>query len=177
MDVDSSWRAPLSTTPDANGLLLPAGFTSRVVARGNAAVIGGWILVVNSEVLDQGGVSALRFAPDGTIVDAYRILSGTSTNCAGGATPWNAWLSCEEVDRGRVWECDPAGQQAARVLPALGTFKHEAAAVDPQRRCRAPRRRPGAGRRHCGVARHPRPERQLDADPTTGGRQHRVRWR
>ncbi|HEX6928185.1 MAG TPA: alkaline phosphatase PhoX, partial [Gammaproteobacteria bacterium] len=47
-------------------------------------------------------------------------------------TPWNTWLSCEEVTAGHVWECDPHGAQAARELPALGTFVHEAVAVDPQ---------------------------------------------
>src|SRR5690606_3245595 len=30
-----------------------------------------------------------------------------------------------------VYECDPFGEVPARVLPALGRFKHEAVAVDP----------------------------------------------
>ena len=36
-----------------------------------------------------------------------------------------------EDDDGRVWECDPTGEERAKVLPALGVFRHEAAAVDP----------------------------------------------
>jgi hypothetical protein len=36
----------------------------------------------------QGGASAIRFDREGHSVAAYRILSGTSNNCAGGATPW-----------------------------------------------------------------------------------------
>ena len=52
-------------------------------------------------------------------------------NCAGGRTPWGTWLSCEEVDSGQVFECDPLGQKPAVARPALGVFKHEAAAVDP----------------------------------------------
>ncbi len=67
------------------------------------------------------------------IVDAYRILEGTSTNCAGGPTPWGTWLSCEETESGLVWECDPTGAKAAIARPALGVFKHEAACVDPDR--------------------------------------------
>ena len=142
--------------PDANGIMLPAGFQSRVIARGNVPVVGsdgssyvwhifsdgeatyatdggGFILVSNSEVPGgQGGASAIRFAADGTIRRAYRILAGTSTNCSGGGTPWGTWLSCEEVDDGRVWECDPTGQNPAVVRPAMGVFSHEAVAVDPQ---------------------------------------------
>src|SRR5919198_3522832 len=91
---------------------------------------GGWILVSNSETQD-GGASAIRFRPDGEVADAYRILSGTTQNCSGGGTPWGTWLSCEEVEGGLVWECDPAGRRRALSRPAMGTFKHEAAAVDP----------------------------------------------
>lgn len=136
---------------DENGIMLPEGFTSRVIAQANQAVPGtgyvfpwfpdgqatyptpdgGWILVTNSEVPAVGGVSAIRFDKDAKIVDAYRILSNTNTNCAGGPTPWGTWLSCEEVDRGAVFECDPTGARDAVEHPAMGIFKHEAACVDP----------------------------------------------
>jgi secreted PhoX family phosphatase len=130
------------------------GFTARIVARAGQRPVesseflwhgapdggatyptddGGWIYVSNSESLEGGGASALRFDAEGRVSDAYRILEGTLINCAGGPTPWGTWLSGEEHGSGRVHECDPWGSEAAIVRPALGVFKHEAAAVDPVR--------------------------------------------
>ncbi len=143
---------PLAS-PDENGFRLAPGFRSRLVARGNEpagptgyrwhlapdgmasfpASGGGFVLVSNSETI-EGGASALRFGPGGELRDAYRILSGTSQNCSGGGTPWGTWLSCEEVEDGRVWECDPGGRRPAVAHAAMGIFKHEAAAVDARRR-------------------------------------------
>ncbi len=84
---------------------------------------------------NAGGVGAIRFDASGEVIDAYRILDNTSINCAGGATPWGTWLSCEEFSRGQVYECDPMGIKPAVVRPALGTFRHEAVAVDTLNQC------------------------------------------
>lgn len=137
--------------PDRNGVRLPSGFTSRIVAHSGqtisgyrwhaapdggatfAAPDGGWIYVSNSELDNQaGGAGALRFNAAGDVVDAYPVLQHTNRNCAGGHTPWQTWLSCEEIDKGRVWECDPFGRKAAQVRSALGVFRHEAVAMDTQ---------------------------------------------
>ncbi|EST22599.1 alkaline phosphatase PhoX [Streptomyces niveus] len=138
---------------DGNNIRLPAGFTSRVVARSGQTVPGtsytwhnapdggacyadgsGWIYVSNSEINPSGGAGAVRFSSAGAITGAYRILAGTRQNCAGGSTPWNTWLSCEEVTRGYVYETDPWGVKAAVRRDAMGLFKHEAAAADPVRK-------------------------------------------
>jgi secreted PhoX family phosphatase len=94
---------------------------------------GGWAYTSNSEVPVAGGAAMIRFNASSDIVEARTILAGTSVNCAGGPTPWGTWLSCEEWDGGRVWECYLDGQ-LAQPRPALGIFTHEAAAVDPLRR-------------------------------------------
>ena len=161
MPGDGPFGPPVVDT--GHGFLVPAGFTTRVVATGGDPVAGtdyvwhpasdgagtfatrdgGWILVSNSESRRAtGGASAIRFGPPGgdgvaPITDAYRVLGrdvGTTSagNCAGGVTPWGTWLSCEENDGAQhVWECDPTGRSPAIELPQLGTFAHEAAAVDP----------------------------------------------
>jgi uncharacterized protein len=84
----------------------------------------------------------------GKIEKQFLSLAGTSRNCAGGPTPWNTWISCEETtvkvgafdgalekDHGYVFEvpatdvisvCDPVP------IKAMGRFNHEAVAVDPR---------------------------------------------
>ena len=119
--------------PDEHGIRLPEGFRSRVIARGEEHVAGtgyrwheasdgsatfptadgGWILVSNSETLARRRLCRSASTPRRRSADAYRILGGTSQNCSGGGTPWGTWLSCEEIEGGLVWECDPSGRREA----------------------------------------------------------------
>lgn len=78
------------------------------------------------------------------LVREYLSLIGTIRNCAGGPTPWNTWVSCEEsveraggrllVDHGYCFEvpasADPVLAEPV-ALKAMGRFNHEAIAVDP----------------------------------------------
>jgi hypothetical protein len=77
------------------------------------------------------------------LVHHHLSLVGTDRNCAGGRTPWNTWISCEEpstmVDldsyskkHGFCFEIDPAERaiKPPKILAAMGRFRHEAIAVD-----------------------------------------------
>jgi hypothetical protein len=78
---------------DGNGIQLPAGFSSRVIARSGQRVPGtsyswhwapdggacfadgnGWIYVSNSEIPLSGGASAVRFDAGGNVISASRQL-------------------------------------------------------------------------------------------------------
>ena len=74
----------------------------------------------------------------------FLTLVGTIRNCAGGITPWNSWLSCEESvltpsagltqSHGYIFEvpATATGLVKPEPLKAMGRFNHEAAAVDPR---------------------------------------------
>ena len=86
-----------------------------------------------------------------TVLRQFLSLGGTQRNCAGGPTPWNSWITCEETvqragyvdkykltvdkDHGYNFEV-PAKTEVGLAEPvplkAMGRFNHEAVAVDPR---------------------------------------------
>ena len=97
------------------------------------------------ESISPGGTTNIVYNPKTKRVEKqFLSLIGTDLNCAGGAMPWGAWITCEEPadlisERGRnhgycfeVKASEDGMLQKAVPLKALGRFCHEAVALDPK---------------------------------------------
>jgi uncharacterized protein len=81
-----------------------------------------------------GGTTALVVTPDRQVIDEYVTNSGTIRNCAGGASTWGTWLTCEEtrdLGHGFVFEVnplEPENDMSKTPIRDMGYFSHEACA-------------------------------------------------
>jgi len=84
---------------------------------------------------------------DPRVIESFAVLGGTHTNCAGGVTPWNTWITCEEtflygsaaepgelpgsgVPHGYSFEIPADATRPVEPIPIrdAGRFSHEAVA-------------------------------------------------
>ena len=91
-----------------------------------------------------GGTTNLYFdVRRGRFLESYTSLGGTIRNCAGGPSPWNSWISCEETfhawnnradgfNHGYIFDVPAFGISDGRPIRAAGRFAHEAVAFDPR---------------------------------------------
>ncbi len=93
-----------------------------------------------------GGTTTVVYNPKTRKVESeFLSLAGTHRNCAGGPTPWNSWVTCEETmrragdgiekDHGYNFEVPVTSKPKLAdpiALKAMGRFNHEAVAVDPK---------------------------------------------
>lgn len=100
----------------------------------------------NGKLPCVGGTSTLVFNEDTQEIEQSSLsLIGTIRNCAGGPTPWNSWVTCEEFvcnaedglekEHGYCFEVpatDQIGLADPIPLKAMGKFNHEAICVDPR---------------------------------------------
>jgi uncharacterized protein len=94
----------------------------------------------------RGGNTKLVVGPDREVNEAFAVLGGTHTNCAGGLTPWRTWITCEEIfnygsvennttpgtgaPHGYCFEVDADADGPVEPVPIVeaGRFSHEAVA-------------------------------------------------
>lgn len=110
---------------------------------GEVEVVVPGPLRYDSDPLTRGGNTKVVVSPDREAIESFAVLGGTHTNCAGGRTPWDSWITCEEIHtyasgsdtppgtrHGYIFEvpADATGPVTPVPVTAAGRFKHEAVA-------------------------------------------------
>ena len=121
----------------------PFGWNNEKIER---AAVDKFYDAGSGELPCLGGTTTLVYdTRTQTLEKHFLSLIGTIRNCAGGLTPWNTWITCEEniqkadgtyeADHGYNFEVPASadiGLADPIALKAMGRFNHEAVAVDPK---------------------------------------------
>jgi secreted PhoX family phosphatase len=158
-----------SGTPSSDGIITPGRHDGMAAFAWDE---GHYRLVRNHEIngpgaafgdrgkaydrMAQGGTMTLEVTPTADDVRSWVSCNGTQMNCAGGATPWGSWITCEETvngpdvgpditradntqlqrQHGYIYEVPvawgPGEHRRPKAIRAAGRFAHEAVDVDPE---------------------------------------------